>query len=173
MRIKREKSLGITPDGRKISINISNYEVRFHDIKLKFNNFLLNYTKISRERGYTSMKSMPIRHLSARVPWHDGKWGGNVCMNAIDNSFCRILPNVDSKKDSDSSFFGRISRSRSLQMDKYHHALVRRVHLCLSMNLLATSYTHTRRLVTGCLKTSCQELISINPILLTRSLFYG
>lgn len=104
MRIKREKSLGITPDGRKISINISNYEVRFHDIKLKFNNFLLNYTKISRERGYTSMKSMPIRHLSARVPWHDGKWGGNVCMNAIDNSFCRILPNVDSKKDSDSEF---------------------------------------------------------------------
>lgn len=42
--------------------------------------------------------TLPTKHLSARVPWHDNKWNGTVCCNALDNSFCRILPNVDATK---------------------------------------------------------------------------
>ncbi|MGV3137880.1 ATP-dependent DNA helicase [Brevibacillus agri] len=45
------------------------------------------------------MRALPTKHLSARVPWHDNKWNGTVCCNALDNSFCRILPRVDTGKD--------------------------------------------------------------------------
>jgi len=44
--------------------------------------------------------TLPIKHLSARVTWHDNKWNGTFCCNSIDNSFCRILPIVDDAKDS-------------------------------------------------------------------------
>ena len=46
-----------------------------------------------------NLKVLPVRHLSARVPWHDNKWNGKTCCNVLDNSFCRILPLVDEKKD--------------------------------------------------------------------------
>jgi hypothetical protein len=46
-------------------------------------------------------KALPVRHLSARVPWHDNKWNGKTCCDVLDNSFCRILPLVDKKKDPD------------------------------------------------------------------------
>lgn len=42
---------------------------------------------------------LPIKHLSARVPWHDNKWDGSVCKTPEDNSFCRVLPNIDLSKD--------------------------------------------------------------------------
>ena len=44
-------------------------------------------------------KVLPVRHLSARVPWHDNKWNGFTCRNVLDNSFCRILSLVDKRKD--------------------------------------------------------------------------
>ncbi len=47
------------------------------------------------------MKTLPVRHLSARVPWHDNKWNGCTCKNVLDNSFCRILPRIDGRKDPD------------------------------------------------------------------------
>ena len=43
--------------------------------------------------------TLPTKHLSARVPWHDNRWNGTVCCNVLDNSFCRILPLIDAKKD--------------------------------------------------------------------------
>ncbi len=46
-------------------------------------------------------KTLPIKHLSARVPWHDNKWNGKTCCNILDNSFCRILPRIDSAKSAD------------------------------------------------------------------------
>jgi hypothetical protein len=46
-------------------------------------------------------KVLPVRHLSARVPWHDNRWNGKTCCNVLDNSFCRILPLVDKRKDPD------------------------------------------------------------------------
>jgi len=48
------------------------------------------------------MATLPIRHLSARVPWHDNKWNGKTCCNVLDNSFCRILPKIDTEKKPDS-----------------------------------------------------------------------
>jgi hypothetical protein len=47
----------------------------------------------------TTKKALPVKHLSARVPWHDNQWNGKTCCNVLDNSFCRILANVDSTKD--------------------------------------------------------------------------
>lgn len=47
-------------------------------------------------------KTLPIKHLSARVPWHDNKWNGKSCCNVLDNSFCRILPKIDATKQPDS-----------------------------------------------------------------------
>lgn len=44
-------------------------------------------------------KTLPVKHLSARVPWHDNKWNGTFCCNVLDNSFCRILPRIDGTKD--------------------------------------------------------------------------
>ncbi len=46
-------------------------------------------------------KTLPVKHLSARVPWHDGKWNGKTCCNVLDNSFCRILPRIDALKNPD------------------------------------------------------------------------
>lgn len=46
-------------------------------------------------------KTLPIKHLSARVPWHDNKWNGTFCSNVLDNSFCRILPRIDATKNPD------------------------------------------------------------------------
>lgn len=43
-------------------------------------------------------KILPIKHLSARVPWHDNYWNGTFCCNVLDNSFCRILPRIDDSK---------------------------------------------------------------------------
>lgn len=48
-----------------------------------------------------NQKVLPTRHLSIRVPWHDNKWNGTTCRKVLDNSFCRILPLVDQKKDPD------------------------------------------------------------------------
>jgi ATP-dependent exoDNAse (exonuclease V) alpha subunit len=46
-------------------------------------------------------KTLPVKHLSARVPWHDNKWNGKTCCSVLDNSFCRILPKIDSTKQPD------------------------------------------------------------------------
>lgn len=45
------------------------------------------------------METLPIRHLSARVPWHDNKWNGTFCCDVLNNSFCRILSRIDAEKD--------------------------------------------------------------------------
>jgi ATP-dependent exoDNAse (exonuclease V) alpha subunit len=46
-------------------------------------------------------KILPVKHLSARIPWHDNKWNGTYCCNVLDNSFCRILPRIDDSKNSE------------------------------------------------------------------------
>ena len=48
-----------------------------------------------------SNQVLPIKHLSVRVPWHDTNWNGCVCKNVVDNSFCRILKQIDLKKEPD------------------------------------------------------------------------
>lgn len=51
------------------------------------------------KNAYDDNRVLPVRHLSARVPWHDQKWNGKTCKNVVDNSFCRILTLVDLKKE--------------------------------------------------------------------------
>lgn len=53
--------------------------------------------------------TLPVKHLSARVPWHDNKWDGTFCYNVLDNSFCRILPRIDDSKnpETESAFENR------------------------------------------------------------------
>ena len=40
---------------------------------------------------------LPLRHLSVRVPWHDGGWTGRVCKNPRDNASCMFLPRIQTK----------------------------------------------------------------------------
>lgn len=40
---------------------------------------------------------LPLRHLSVRVPWHDGGWTGKVCSNPRDNASCMFLPRIQTK----------------------------------------------------------------------------
>lgn len=40
---------------------------------------------------------LPLRHLSVRVPWHDGAWTGKVCSKPRDNASCMFLPRIQTK----------------------------------------------------------------------------
>jgi hypothetical protein len=42
---------------------------------------------------------IPLRHLSARVPWHDAGWDGTVCRAPRLNSSCLALNRIGSTKD--------------------------------------------------------------------------
>jgi hypothetical protein len=44
-------------------------------------------------------RQLPTMHVSVRVPWHDGRWGGNVCSNPRGNTSCLILPRVAENRD--------------------------------------------------------------------------
>ena len=39
-------------------------------------------------------RRLPLRHVTVRVPWHDGGWTGSVCARPLDNSSCLILPRI-------------------------------------------------------------------------------
>ncbi|HJQ96533.1 MAG TPA: RNA helicase, partial [Acidimicrobiia bacterium] len=38
--------------------------------------------------------SLPLRHISIRVPWHDAGWMGTVCNDPVSNSACLRLANI-------------------------------------------------------------------------------
>ena len=38
-------------------------------------------------------KSLPLKHLSIRVPWHDSQWNGTICNAPKNNGACLILKN--------------------------------------------------------------------------------
>ena len=43
--------------------------------------------------------SLPLRHLSIRVPWHDAGWTGVVCHAPHLNGACAQLKRIAGKKD--------------------------------------------------------------------------
>ena len=43
-------------------------------------------------------RTLPIQHLSVRVPWHDAGWTGRVCNDPTKNTACRILKRIAGKK---------------------------------------------------------------------------
>lgn len=44
-------------------------------------------------------RSLPYRHLSVRVPWHDTGWNGVVCADPINNSSCLRLSRIAETRD--------------------------------------------------------------------------
>lgn len=45
------------------------------------------------------MSQFPIRHVSIRVPWHDGEWAGTVCNAPQLNGACAKLTRIAEAKD--------------------------------------------------------------------------
>ena len=41
--------------------------------------------------------TVPLRHLSVRVPWHDSGWNGKICNDSRNNSACMFLPRIQNK----------------------------------------------------------------------------
>ncbi len=44
-------------------------------------------------------RSKPIIHLSVRVPWHDNRWNGAICLAPSKNSFCVALDRIRAERD--------------------------------------------------------------------------
>ena len=44
-------------------------------------------------------KTYPLRHISIRVPWHDGGWNGTVCCGPKQNTACIKLVNIAENKN--------------------------------------------------------------------------
>jgi hypothetical protein len=45
--------------------------------------------------------SLPLRHLSVRVPWHDAGWNATFCHDPIGNSACLRLANIHLRRRDD------------------------------------------------------------------------
>ena len=43
-------------------------------------------------------RTLPVQHLSVRVPWHDRGWTGRICNHPLKNTACRALKNIARKK---------------------------------------------------------------------------
>ncbi|MGV8997280.1 MAG: AAA family ATPase [Parvibaculaceae bacterium] len=44
-------------------------------------------------------RQLPTKHVSVRVPWHDGRWSGHVCGNPKGNTSCLILNRIAGNRD--------------------------------------------------------------------------
>src|SRR5947209_1057192 len=51
-------------------------------------------------------RELPLRHLSARVPWHDAGWSGSICEHPAANVACVALSRIRELKDD-----GRLERN--------------------------------------------------------------
>lgn len=49
----------------------------------------------------TSRRSLPQRHLSLRVPWHDARWAGTICRAPRENAACIALSRTAEDRDDD------------------------------------------------------------------------
>src|SRR3954451_1251357 len=55
---------------------------------------------VERDEAESVSATLPIRHLSIRVPWHDGGWDGTVCRNPKGNAACLVLKEIrDTRND--------------------------------------------------------------------------
>lgn len=43
--------------------------------------------------------TLPFRHLSIRVPWHDAGWDGTVCQRPLSNNACLCLKGISESRD--------------------------------------------------------------------------
>jgi hypothetical protein len=47
------------------------------------------------------MVTLPVRHISIRVPWNDTAWDGRVCRNPRANTSCLALARIAENRDDD------------------------------------------------------------------------
>jgi hypothetical protein len=47
------------------------------------------------------MTSLPLRHVSIRVPWHDAGWNGTICGDPVNNASCLRLANIHERRNDD------------------------------------------------------------------------
>lgn len=71
---------------------------------------------------------VPVRHLSVRIPWHDGQWNGKVCDKPRENGSCMFLPRInDSKKtDAEEELAGKWMHE--LELDQLPPCISEKVH---------------------------------------------
>lgn len=65
------------------------------------------------------MTSLPLRHLSIRVPWHDAAWNGTVCGDPVNNASCLRLANINERRNDEIEVRLRGKRIDELKSD--HH----------------------------------------------------
>lgn len=65
------------------------------------------------------MTSLPLRHLSIRVPWHDAGWNGTICGDPVNNASCLRLANIHERRNDDLEIKLRGKRVDELKPD--HH----------------------------------------------------
>ncbi|MXZ24245.1 MAG: AAA family ATPase [Caldilineaceae bacterium SB0665_bin_21] len=92
----------------------------------------------------TTNLSFPIRHLSARVPWHDNGWDGTVCRDPKNNVACLKLTRIAEKKNEvlEARLAGR--HLRDLSPDEVPPCMVERVAF-MSPYGLSSSHSHPYR----------------------------
>ncbi len=44
-------------------------------------------------------RSLPVQHLTIRVPWHDSGWAGTFCQTCTANTSCMVLPRIATGRD--------------------------------------------------------------------------
>ena len=44
-------------------------------------------------------RSLPVHHVSVRLPWHDTGWTGTVCRAPEQNTCCMILNRIRKSRD--------------------------------------------------------------------------
>ena len=62
--------------------------------------------------------SLPLRHLSVRVPWQDSGWTGKICSDPLNNASCLRLTNVHERRDNNIEVSLRSRRIDGLRPDQ-------------------------------------------------------
>ncbi len=71
---------------------------------------------------------IPIRHLSVRIPWHDGQWNGKICEKPRENGSCMFLPRINDSKNPDAEEEIAGSWLHELQSDQLPPCVSEKVH---------------------------------------------
>lgn len=81
-------------------------------------------------------KQIPIKHISARVPWHDNGWDGTVCKAPKDNASCLFLARIAMEKDDvyEETIAGKILSQCS--KDKYPPCVAEKVNFMAEHELI-------------------------------------
>ncbi len=71
---------------------------------------------------------IPVRHLSVRIPWHDGEWNGKVCSKPKENGSCMFLPRINESKNSDQEESIAGSWIHELEVEQLPPCISEKVH---------------------------------------------